>query len=249
MAEAQAQQTAPGSRHQRRLRNYLLDRRFQLKYSGYLVGIAILLSGALGSVLWRTSSDLLAKSQSLVELGGAVVAEGRKVSNVVEMNIVKDPEYGADPELLAAFKAGDAQYTKQLEARQAELARQAESLKTQHVAAAWALLAALGLFVLVVGVAGIVVTHKVAGPIYKMRRQIMDVADGRLRPGGQLRRGDELREFFETFELMVARLRERQEREIAALDTCIEQLAASNAEEGLEPLRRLREDMRAALER
>ena len=40
-------------RYQRRLRNYLLDARFQLKYTGYLVATAILLSVALGSLLWK----------------------------------------------------------------------------------------------------------------------------------------------------------------------------------------------------
>ncbi len=249
MSAAPPERRAPGPRHQRRIRNYLLDRRFQLKYAGYFVGIAVLLSAALGAVLWRTSTRLLAQSEELVALGSAVVAEGRKVSQVVEMNIVKDPEYGQDPELLAAFQAGDSQYARQLEARQVELARQATALRAQHVTAAYVLAGALLVFVLFVGLAGIVVTHKVAGPLFKMRRQILEVADGRLQPGGKLRRGDELVEFFEAFEQMVARLRERQEREVAALDDCIGQLGATLDDAALAPLRRVREQMRAALDR
>jgi methyl-accepting chemotaxis protein len=249
MAEAPRASGAPSKRHQRKLRNYLLDRRFQLKYAGYLVGIAVVLSVALGAVLWRTSTRLLAQSQELVALGSAVVAEGRKVSQVVEMNIVKDPEYAQDPELLAAFRAGDNQYTSQLEARQAELARQAAALRAQHVTLAYVLAGALLVFVLFVGLAGIAVTHRVAGPIYKMRRQIAEVAEGRLQPGGRLRRGDELVGFFEDFEQMVARLRERQERQVAALDACLAQLGASVSEEALAPLREVREQMRAALDR
>ena len=49
MTESLGPSIPAGGRHQRRLRNYLLDPPFQLKYSGYLVGIAVLLS--LGRVL------------------------------------------------------------------------------------------------------------------------------------------------------------------------------------------------------
>src|SRR6185503_4133293 len=46
MGEAATVSVTPG-RHQRRLRNYLLDSHFQLKYSGYLVVIAVALSASL----------------------------------------------------------------------------------------------------------------------------------------------------------------------------------------------------------
>ena len=56
MGEAATVSITPG-RHQRRLRNYLLDSHFQLKYSGYLVMIAVALSVSLGlSTLTSTSS-------------------------------------------------------------------------------------------------------------------------------------------------------------------------------------------------
>ena len=41
MADAATAPAQAGGRHQRRLRNYLLDTHFQLKYTGYLVAIAI----------------------------------------------------------------------------------------------------------------------------------------------------------------------------------------------------------------
>ena len=68
MAEAA---TAPlaGGRQQRRLRNYLLDSHFQLKYSAYLVLIAVVISACLGVFLWRTSREVLAQSQKTVERG------------------------------------------------------------------------------------------------------------------------------------------------------------------------------------
>jgi hypothetical protein len=101
---------SPSGRYQRRLRNYLLDSHFQLKYTGYLVGTAILLSLALGTLLWSVSREMIAQShqtvrqgQETVSRGQEVVRESQKVSAVVHMNIVKDPVYSSNPELAAVF--------------------------------------------------------------------------------------------------------------------------------------------------
>ncbi|HMJ13838.1 MAG TPA: HAMP domain-containing protein, partial [Polyangiaceae bacterium] len=100
MGEAATAPTVASGRHQRRLRNYLLDRHFQLKYSGFLVGTVVVLSVALGAILWRTSEAVIRQSieavgqgEQVVSLGREVVSESRKVSAVVQMNIVKDPVY------------------------------------------------------------------------------------------------------------------------------------------------------------
>jgi hypothetical protein len=241
---------APGTgRHQRRLRNYLLDSRFQLKYASYLVGIALVLSAALGLILWSTSQQLLRASEEVVARGQQVVAEGRKVSDVVRMNIVQDPEYGNDPALKAAFEEGDQKYTDKLKAEQNQLEAQSASLAKQRNTGAIVLLSALLLFVVFVALAGIVVTHKVAGPIYKMKRQILGVAEGSLKMPGKLRKGDELVEFFEAFESMVHSLRNRQEYEIGLLEKAIAGLEPKAAPDDLKELRELCADMKAALDR
>src|SRR5438445_13450890 len=76
-------------RHQRSFKNYLLDAPFQLKYTGYLVGVALVISIVLGIFLWRTSNK--------------VVDESAKVSDVVKMSIKNDPIYGDNPELMKSF--------------------------------------------------------------------------------------------------------------------------------------------------
>ena len=53
---------APGA-HKRSVRNYLLDSRFQLKYTSYLVGVALVISGVMGSVLYTTTRDMVSESQ------------------------------------------------------------------------------------------------------------------------------------------------------------------------------------------
>src|SRR5688572_8724986 len=111
MAEAATAAPAASGRHQRRLKNYLLDSHFQLKYSSYLVLIAVILSASLGFILWRTSLAVIDQSleavdqgEQVVNLGREVVKESQKVSAVVQMNIVKDPVYADNPALIEAFK-------------------------------------------------------------------------------------------------------------------------------------------------
>lgn len=260
MAEAAA--AAPSGRHQRSIKNYLLDRHFQLKYAGYLVGIAATLSLSLGGILWRSSQQVIeqsremqAKSEQIVTLGGEVVKESRKVSEVVKMNIVKDPEYADDPELLSAFtadsKAQDErlkQQQEQIEAQNAIVRAQPAALEAQRTAMFVALVAVLGALVVALGVAGILVTHKVAGPIYKMKRQLAAVGAGRLQVPSPLRKGDELVEFFDTFRTMVISLRERQEVEIGKLEQAIAALEGKAEPAAMEPLLALRKDMKAALD-
>lgn len=242
-------------RHQRQLRNLLLDKKFQLKYTSYLVAIAAVLSLSLGVVLWKTSGQVVAQSernatqgQDIVRLGQEVVAESRKVSAVVRMNIVKDPVYQDEPDLLAAFnseaKGQDALLAQQrtrLEQQHDALVRQAADLRRFHSVMLWSLGGVLLLLVVGIGLAGIFVTHKVAGPIFKMTRHLRDVRKGRLEVPWGLRKGDELVDFFEEFRRMVATLRQEREEQVEELGRAIEQLEPVVEGDRLSGLRRLRQ--------
>lgn len=260
---AQAASSAPTTgRHQRKLKNYLLDPHFQLKYTAYLVVIAVLLGGSLGLVLWRTSEAVVAQSQKnvvqgqhVVELGREVVGESRKVSEVVKMNIVKDPVYQDNPALLEAFTTDAKKQDERLRDQEAQLVAQAQSLKHETASLqefqSRMMLTLCGVLVLLVGgifVAGIVVTHKVAGPIFKMKRMIKDVGAGHLRIPGKLRKGDELVHFFEAFDQMVRSLRARQESEIEMLDRAISELEGKADASALKPLHELKREMQDALD-
>jgi len=262
MAEAATASPEVSGRHQRRLKNYLLDPHFQLKYAGYLMLIAVVLSVGLGAVIWHTSNAVVAESlnavhqgEEVVARGKEVVAESQKVSLVVQMNIVKDPVYSDNPALLEAFKADAARQDERLRAQQDRLVKQANDLKQQSADLArqqrtvlLTLCGALALLVVLIGAAGIIVTHRVAGPIFKMRTNLRAVADGRLRVPTPLRKGDELVDFFEAYRAMVISLRERQEGEIAKLTRAITTLEPKAAPGELDPLYSVLRDMEEALE-
>ncbi len=254
--------TTPRGRQSRQLRNYLLDSRFQLKYSAYLAGMALLLSLGLGLLLWRTSNAVIAQSHQTVAQGNQVVQRGRdvlkesqKVSEVVKMSIVKDPAYSDNPELLEVFKGDSDKQAERLNQQQRTLEQQATELKqrsneiaSQQKIMLWTLTTALTLLVILIGLAGIVVTHKVAGPIYKMKRQIKEVGDGKLRIPAPLRKGDDLVDFFEAFETMVVNLRDRQQNEIERLERALASLEPKVAPSELQSMQELLHDMKAALD-
>jgi nitrogen fixation/metabolism regulation signal transduction histidine kinase len=278
-----AQSPAASGRHNRSAKNYLIDRNFQLKYTAFLVGISLALSVILGLILWRTSSKVIEQSQRTVEQGRETVKQGqetidrgkqvlvqsRRVSQVVAMNIAK--EYREDPELAKTFNESAAKDEAKLKeeqdrlerdaaflaARAAELEAQAQGVAAQQKLLLVLIIAGLGVLVVCVGIAGIVFTHKVAGPIFKMKRLIRQVGEGKLVLREKLRKGDELQHFFEAFENMVNDLRARQSAEITKVDRILERLADAPVsqrgmrefdDDGVEMLKQLRREMQDQLE-
>ena len=209
-------------RHQRSAKNYLIDKRFQLKYTGFIVGMALVISIILGAFLVNTSSN--------------VVAESRKVSQIALIDsISNNAAYADNPELLKANKDAADEQDRMMMARQRNMLA--------------SILGGLTLLVLFIGVLGIYFTHKVAGPIYKMKQLLRQVGAGKLNFRGGLRKGDELQDFFEAFAEMTASLKDRQAKEIALLEAGIEAAKAAGAsEESLEKIFTVRDEMKAALE-
>lgn len=71
---------------------------------------------------------------------------------------------------------------------------------------------------------GLVLTHRVAGPVYVMSLYVATLAAGRYPRMRPLRKKDELRGFFDRFSQAVDRIRERETEEARLLDEVIETL-------------------------
>jgi nitrogen fixation/metabolism regulation signal transduction histidine kinase len=236
MSEAQSTAPTVTGRHHRKARNYLLDRNFQLKYTGFLVGVAFVFAFLLGAVLWWTGSTVIEQSQAAVEQGRKTVRKGQetvergklliiekgKVDAVVKMSIAK--EYKDDPELAKTFNEDAAKEEAKLREDQDHLEREAVSLSqsardleaqakdvaTQQRTLLLGLVAVLSLLVIGIGLLGIVFTHKVAGPIFKMKRLLRQVGGGKLVIRERLRKGDELQDFCVLLNDATAPLRRRE---------------------------------------
>jgi methyl-accepting chemotaxis protein len=267
MGQTAIMSSSPTSkRHQRKLRNLLLDRHFQLKYSAYFLGLALFLSCSLGILLWRVSVELIAQSresvalgEDIVQRGQALLVESQKVSDVVKMNIVD--AYADDPALLDVFQGEANRHDAllasgqtQLQGNTQSLRKQSETIAREHRFFTIVLISALVLLFVAVGLGGIVVTHRIAGPIFKMRRLLRELGEGYLRMPTPLRKGDDLQDFFEEFARTVDRLRERKTGELDQLNRILSGLEevpgdarSPAAVTAIQGLRTLREQMSASV--
>jgi hypothetical protein len=262
---------SPPPKYKRSARNYLIDPAFQLKYTGFLVLIALALSVTLGVLLYNANTEILAQTARTVEQGKETVKQGQSVADrqreLITMSnklneVVKsqiDTCYPGQEELAKSFSDAAAADGVKLQAEQkqldedktklderAELLRkEAEELQARQANVLRGLVLVLSVLVLTIGLAGIIFTHKIAGPIFKMKRLMRQVGEGKLIVREKLRKGDELQHFFDTFERMVENMRERQRAEIEMLSAAIQKIedVGAVAPEDMAPLRRVRDEM------
>jgi nitrogen fixation/metabolism regulation signal transduction histidine kinase len=151
------------------------------------------------------------------------------------MSIKNDPIYGDNPELMKSFNDSAAESDNRV--------------AQQQKAMLGSVVGGLSLLVVLIGLLGIFITHKIAGPVYKMKRLLKDVGAGKLNFQGGLRKGDELQHFFETFQKMVDSLKSRQKVEIEMLEAGIASAKSAGAtEESLAKILAVRDEMKRSLE-
>ena len=147
--------------YKRRLSNFLLDKKLQLRYVILVVTLSGLIAGTLGYMLYQQRSlavDSIAKDLKALDAG---------LTNVVD-------EFHEDNLELVYKMVG----------------------------------AGLGL-VLVLSIYLLMMTHKVAGPLYKVSMYFDRMAAGKLGTVTPLRRGDMLQDFFAAFRDMHLAIRSR----------------------------------------
>ena len=203
-AETMPQQQQQSGPPKRRLRNFLLNPRFQLKYTGMVVAVTVVVAGVLGYLAYRHSTDLTA-AVTAADMINAMTPEAQQL-------LIEESE-AQDRRIL------------------------------------WSIIGGIVLLAVALGLTGIVVTHKVVGPSFKLKRLIRDVSVGKLKLEGRLRKGDELQDVFLAFEEMITNLRERQATEIARLDEAIAKAREAGApDDALAELVAVRDEMQAQLD-
>ncbi len=160
--------------YRRRLSNYLLNKRLQLRYVGFVTILSALLSGTLGYLIWQqenqASSQILESVDTLCESG--------------------------DAEACADFR-------KDLDAN---LSHYDNSLVLIMGGVGIGLGVVLFFFM-------VVMTHKIAGPLYKVSTYFRRMSRGQLGPVYPLRKGDMLMEFYEKFQGMHEAVRSQFQRD------------------------------------
>jgi methyl-accepting chemotaxis protein len=73
-----------------------------------------------------------------------------------------------------------------------------------------------------VGLWSILMTHRICGPMFVMKRHLLDVAQGRLPSLRPLRKRDEFKELYDAFDQAISALRSNKQRELMQLNAALE---------------------------
>jgi methyl-accepting chemotaxis protein len=206
--EAQRVSYGSGPQPKRRLRNYLLVPRFQLKYTAMVVGVTVLVASVLGVLAYNYSTgqtDMLAINQ--IEAKGGAIDDA----------FIRDIE----------------RYSQEADRR-----------------VALRIVGGVSLLAITLGLTCIFVTHRMVGPVYRLKMCMRHIRDGHLSLAvSGLRKGDELQDLFESVREMVGSLRTAQQRDLADLEQAIEQARqAGLTNDAMSLLTATRDRMRATLE-
>jgi len=239
--------SAPQDTKKRKWRNFLLEPRFQLKFTVYTVAVSVVLAGLLGVFLFRNTQALLDEASAAVEARSKAAEASRELSNATLsnelLNRMGDPIFVS--QLQAASKEIDARFEAE---RVAVIAQRSELVRRQRLM--WVVLGGtlVGLLVLM-ALVSIVLTHRVAGPLMRIRRMVNEVAEGHLRPPPYgLREKDELKDIFDATRGMIHVLRKQQEDDMLVISHALERAKQQGLMgEWLEDLKALESRIRARL--
>jgi hypothetical protein len=201
--------------YKRSWKNYLINARYQLRFSGVLVAMCALLMIVLGwwmddvgrGAKWVTQRGFWPSGPAVLQVKGewpSIMSESANSTKVGESSLkgaILDWEDPANDDVLRNREI-------------AKLNGKHRNLALMLGAAVFALCA--GLFVF-----GITMTHKVAGPLYKVGLYLDKVRGGKYDKVYPLRKGDQLVEFFDHFREAHLALRHAQERDVEELKALI----------------------------
>lgn len=245
-ADSTAAHRGQGAQPKRHLRNYLLDPRFQLKYSAMICGVALVLTTGLSAVVFRHANAARSQATAAVSQAELAFRESKTSAELLQQNALMNA--GDNPELIAQINADLRRNESELATRLADARRQREEIERNYARTRLTLLVGGALLVLLLGLSGIVITHKVVGPVFKMKRLLRTVGSGKLDIRERLRKGDELGDLFEAFMDMVHALKKTQSDELALLEAAIADAKTVGAPSStIEKLETLRDRMKASL--
>ncbi len=189
MSDPTAVGASPRPRYKRKLSNYLLDKKLQLRYVLVVTILSGVIAGALGFLIYQ---------------------QRRAASESIE----KD---------LAALTQKDTSQDQFQEQIASDLQSEDQALVYKMVGVGVALVVILSLYL-------ILMTHKVAGPLYKVSMYFDRMADGRLGVVTPLRKGDMLVDFYTSFKDMHDTVRSRAQADAISMEKALQALRDAQGE-------------------
>ncbi len=242
-----------GPKPKRKLRNFLLDPRFQLKYA---VIIALVGGVIFGVMAWL----FFDKTRENTQL--AVLDEVAARAPAAKKAAPPGPKFTVETESLAPAAEAPADEPPPADAFEKELARRLEAEDTSTL---WTLVGFCLLLVALLFVVGILATHRIVGPIYVVDLYVQKIMRGEPVRPRPLRRGDEFQALFQRVNDMAGTLREQRAEDVRRVDEALHllqarletlgegQVSAAQMkvwlEDDLTPIRDMAEEKRAYVEK
>jgi hypothetical protein len=182
---------AAPTRHKRKLSNYLIDKKLQLRYVVAVTIISAVIATCLGTLIYKlrhTASDKIN-----ADLTALQAQFGDRQTEDLNANISEQMADDDRNDALTMVGVG------------------------------------IGLAIILSGYL-LIMTHKVAGPLYKVSLYFEKMGNGKLGKVTPLRSGDMLQDFYASFKEMHDAVRERAKADNAALAAAVEKLRASKNE-------------------
>jgi hypothetical protein len=175
----------PRTPYKRKLSNYLLDKKLQLRYIMLVTILSGVIAGSLGYLIYQ---------------------QRHAASAAIEGD-------------LAALTADDHTYKELQEVVAADYRAEDRALMYKMIGVGVGLVVILSLYLLIM-------THKVAGPLYKVSLYFDKMADGKLGKVTALRDGDMLQDFYGNFREMHDAVRTRAQADVITLESAATALRA-----------------------
>ena len=172
-----------GPVHKRKLSNYLLDKKLQLRYVLLVTVLSGLIAGSLGYLIYqqsRTASESLEQDLATLTQGDANFAD-------LQANEVAHLENGDRALIYNMVEVG------------------------------------IGLIVILSAYL-VIMTHKVAGPLYKVTTYFDRMSRGKLGSVSPLRHGDMLQDFYSNFKDMHEAVRTRMQGDVITMESAADAL-------------------------
>ncbi len=179
--------TGPRPKYKRKLSNYLLDKKLQLRYVLVVTILSGIIAGALGFMIYQQRR---AASESI----------------------------SRDLQVLTDTDASQSELQEQITS---DLASDDQALVYKMVGVGVGLVIILSLYLLIM-------THKVAGPLYKVSLYFDKMAAKKLGVVTPLREGDMLQDFYASFKEMHESVRAKAQADLVAMDESLAALRTPN---------------------
>lgn len=275
--------STPGRGYKRSWKNLLINKRYQLRFTLFMAGLAALLMTLLGWWVTRVAGEAtsVARSRqrgrvcpSLPEVAVKPAPaptptpapapppdvapdepddpDSPRHRVVMEPSTIQIEEAAAPPTPPPAPTLSDAEKAKILADRDAcerDITRQIAKIDSNNRLILYVLVASGVLLTLGLALFGIKMTHKVAGPLHKVTLYLGKMRDGRYDKVYDLRKGDQLVEFYEHFKHAHAGVVAMEHADVERIKAALEALEADGVLARSPEARAAADALRAVLER